>query len=98
MKQKISVLVKKILSNLHRFCCWYFLLGKWVCSRCSSKGKSVATVSNQQVFVIDDDEEDGEAKVNMEVDKSKTPPPPTTTTHPVKTSKFPPTYSCTLSA
>ena len=58
----------------------------------------MATVSNQQVFVIDDDEEDGEAKANMEVDKSKTPPPPTTTTHSVKTSKFPLTYSCTLSA
>ena len=55
----------------------------------------MATVSNQQVFVIDDDEEDSEAKVNMEVDKSKTPPP--TTTHAVKTSKFPLTCSPPLS-
>ena len=88
-------MVKKTLINLYKFCCWYFLLGKWVCSRCSSKGKSVATVSNQQVFVIDDDEEDSEVKANMEVDKSKTPP---TTTPAIKTSKFPLPYSPPFSA
>lgn len=48
------------------------MLGKWVCSACLAKGKSVAsTSSTKQVLVIDDDRSDNKMDISVPVTLSQ---------------------------